>query len=101
VGGDYTKPEATEHNVAITSDGGATWTEPAEQHPAGFRSAVVYVSSAKAWIAVGTSGSDISFDDGRSWLPFDTAAYNAVAFSPEGSGWAAGPTGTLGFWRKY
>jgi photosystem II stability/assembly factor-like uncharacterized protein len=93
VGGDYTKPDSAEHNIAVTADGGRTWTEPAGQHPAGYRSAVAYDPTRKAWIAVGTSGSDISRDNGQSWTRFDTAAYNAVAFAPDGAGWAVGPKG--------
>ncbi|HLH18831.1 MAG TPA: hypothetical protein VKX45_16550 [Bryobacteraceae bacterium] len=93
VGGDYTRPESAEHNIAITSDGGRTWVEPAGTPPAGFRSAVAYVAARKAWIAVGSSGSDVSYDGGQSWKPFDTAPYNSVAFAPDGSGWAVGPKG--------
>ena len=89
VGGDYKQPGADLHNVAITSDGGRTWTEPGER-PAGFRSAVVYVPSQRMWIAVGTSGSDLSRDGGETWKPFDSAAYNAVAFP-----WAVGPKGAI------
>jgi photosystem II stability/assembly factor-like uncharacterized protein len=88
VGGDYANPKADEHNIAVTSDG-RTWTEPASR-PSGFRSAVVYVPSLHAWLAVGTSGSDISPDDGQTWKRFDEAAYNAVAFP-----FAVGPKGTV------
>jgi photosystem II stability/assembly factor-like uncharacterized protein len=89
VGGDYNKPGEDIHNVAITSDGGRTWTEPGER-PAGYRSAVIYAPSLRTWIAVGTSGSDLSRDGGETWKPFDTAAYNAVAFP-----WAVGPKGAI------
>ena len=44
VGGDYSKPADDLHNVAITSDGGRTWTEPG-QRPAGYRSAIVWAPS--------------------------------------------------------
>jgi photosystem II stability/assembly factor-like uncharacterized protein len=89
VGGDYKKPGEDLHNVAITSDGGRTWTEPGER-PAGFRSAVTYVPSLGIWLAVGTSGSDLSRDGGETWKPFDKAAYNAVDFP-----WAVGPDGAI------
>ncbi len=89
VGGDYNKPAEDAHNVAITEDGGRTWSEPASR-PAGFRSAVAYVPTLKAWIAVGTSGSDISTDDGKTWKRFDTAAYNALAFP-----FGVGPKGAI------
>jgi photosystem II stability/assembly factor-like uncharacterized protein len=95
VGGDYTKPDAAEHNIAITNDGGRTWVEPAGAHPSGFRSAVAYVPALGAWITAGTNGSDISYDGGRSWSRFDEHAYNAVAFAPDGAGWAVGPRGAM------
>jgi photosystem II stability/assembly factor-like uncharacterized protein len=93
VGGDYTKPESDEHNIAITVDDGRTWTEPASR-PAGFRSAVAYVPALHAWIAVGTKGSDISEDDGERWRRFDTAAYNAIGFP-----FAVGPNGAIAKFR--
>ena len=90
VGGDYNKPEATEGNVAITSDGGRTWTVPSGAPPKGFRSAVQYLAARKLWIAVGTSGTDISSDNGQSWTPADTAAYNALSLP-----FAVGPKGAI------
>jgi photosystem II stability/assembly factor-like uncharacterized protein len=95
VGGDYTKPESSEHNIAVTSDGGRTWTEPAGHPPSGFRSAVAWVPALEAWIAVGTSGADISRDGGANWERFSGDAYNAVSFTPSGKGWAAGPKGAV------
>jgi photosystem II stability/assembly factor-like uncharacterized protein len=89
VGGDYTNANVDEHNVAITPDGGRTWTEPVSR-PAGYRSAVVYVPSLHAWIATGTTGSDLSTDDGQTWKRFDTAAYNAIGFP-----FAVGPKGAV------
>jgi photosystem II stability/assembly factor-like uncharacterized protein len=94
VGGDYSKPESAERNVAVTSDGGRTWTEP-PGHPKGFRSAVVYLPGRKVWIGVGTSGSDISSDDGKTWKPFDSGAYNATSFVSGKAGWAVGPGGRV------
>lgn len=100
VGGDYTKPEAAEHNIAITSDGGRTWVEPTGQHPGGYRSAVGYNPVTKEWIAVGTSGSDSSHDNGESWTRVDTGAYHAIAFAPDGAGWTAGPKGSVAPWTR-
>lgn len=95
VGGDYNKPDDAGHNVAITSDGGATWTEPTGSHPAGFRSAVAYLADRKVWIAAGTSGSDISSDGGMNWKRFDSGAFNAISFASAKAGWAAGPRGRV------
>jgi len=94
VGGDYAKDAETVSNIALTADGGASWTVPAG-HPNGFRSAVVYVASRRAWIATGTSGSDMSIDGGVSWKQFDSGAFNALSGAGHGSVWAAGPKGRI------
>jgi len=99
VGGDYSKPDDASHNVAITSDGGRTWTEPSGPHPNGFRSAVTWVVDRKMWIATGTTGSDVSYDDGKSWRRFDEHAYNAISFLSSKTGWAVGPKGALAEFR--
>ena len=95
VGGDYSKPADPAHNIAITSDGGKTWTEPGGTPPAGFRSAVLYLPDAKLWIATGTSGSDVSSDGGQSWRNFDHGNFNALAFASRSAGWAVGPRGRI------
>jgi photosystem II stability/assembly factor-like uncharacterized protein len=96
VGGDYGKPADSGGNVAITSDGGRTWSEPAGAHPKGYRSAVAYLASRKLWIAVGTSGTDISSDGGQRWIPIDNGAYNAISATGGDSAWAVGPHGRIG-----
>jgi photosystem II stability/assembly factor-like uncharacterized protein len=95
VGGDYSKPADSSHNIAITSDGGRTWMEPSGTPPAGFRSAVLYLPDARLWIATGTSGSDVSLDGGQTWRNFDSGAFNALAFATQYDGWAVGPKGRI------
>lgn len=90
VGGDYNQPENPEGNIAITSDGGRTWTRPSGAAPKGFRSAVQYWPAGKLWLTVGTSGSDISTDNGETWTPIGAAAYNALSLP-----YAAGPKGAI------
>jgi len=94
VGGDYSKPNEAAGNIALTADGCQTWftaTTPSR----GFRSAVAYLPDRKIWIAVGTSGSDMSADDGKNWKPIDTGNYNAVSFASSKAGWAVGPKGLI------
>ncbi|MEO8595529.1 MAG: glycosyl hydrolase [Candidatus Solibacter sp.] len=93
-GGDYGKDKEDRQNLALTADGGRTWTQPASR-PAGYRSAVVYMASEKLWLATGTSGSDTSTDDGKTWKAFDSGAFNAMSFTQEGAGWAVGPQGRI------
>jgi hypothetical protein len=78
IGGDYSKPEKTEGTAAFEGSDG--WTA-AEKPPHGYRSAVAWDADLGAWIAVGTNGSDISYDDGKTWQPLDSA--------PEGGNWNA------------
>ncbi len=95
VGGSYRKFNETTGVIAVTADGGATWTVPAGAPPKGFRSAVTYLADSKMWIAVGTSGADVSTDGGQNWKQFDTGNYNAVSFASGKAGWAVGPGGRI------
>jgi photosystem II stability/assembly factor-like uncharacterized protein len=91
VGGDYSKPDETGATAARTADAGKTWTliDP----PLPYRSAVAWAMD--RWLAVGTSGSHVSLDDGKTWKALDTEKYNSVAFVPTGEGWAVGPKGRI------
>lgn len=93
VGGDYAKPDVTEGTAAWTPDG-RTWTA-SEKPPHGFRSAVAWDASVNAWFAVGTNGSDISWDGGRTWRPLDGpesgGSWNALSLP-----FVVGPGGRIG-----
>jgi len=97
VGGDYRKPADTAGNILTTQDGGKRWEVP-QSSTGGYRSAVALVSG--MWIVVGTSGSDVSRDDGKTWRSFDTASYNAMSFTADGAGWAVGPNGAIAKFGK-
>jgi photosystem II stability/assembly factor-like uncharacterized protein len=96
-GGDYKKePEAVD-NLAVTNDGGVTWT--LVKGLSGFRSVVAYVPGTKTptLIAVGPSGGDYSFDDGRTWQPIDGPGFDTFSFAPgKQLGWGAGAQGKIG-----
>lgn len=89
VGGDYKKPAETAGTAAWSADGGKTWTAAAKP-PHGFRSAVAWDADLKAWIAAGTNGSDISYDDGNTWAPLDDGNWNALSLP-----WVVGPNGRI------
>ncbi|NUP72092.1 MAG: glycosyl hydrolase [Gemmatimonadaceae bacterium] len=100
-GGDYAKPTLRGRNLALTRDGGRTWTlADSTSSPAGYRSAVTYVPGipASTLVAVGLSGTDISRDRGVTWTSVDTVAYNSVAFATPTRGWAVGPKGRIARW---
>jgi photosystem II stability/assembly factor-like uncharacterized protein len=90
VGGDYKKPKELGATAAITADGGKTWKPVEKALP--FRSAVAWAKD--RWVAVGTSGSHES-SDGATWRELDRENYNAVSFTKDGHGWAAGPKGRV------
>jgi photosystem II stability/assembly factor-like uncharacterized protein len=118
VGGDYRKESEAIDNVAVTSDGGITWTlsrrtgsgtrDPGSAEPggpagptagglSGFRSVVAHVPGKPgSWIAVGPSGTDISTDDGRSWTKIDSPGFHTFGFARgRAIGWGAGEKGSI------
>jgi photosystem II stability/assembly factor-like uncharacterized protein len=92
VGGNYEDPKGSSPNLAFTTDGGKTWT--AAKGISGYRSGVAYADG-KTIIAVGTSGSDISSDGGKTWINLDAANYNVVQAKGRKAVWAAGPSGYI------
>jgi photosystem II stability/assembly factor-like uncharacterized protein len=90
VGGDYKKPDDSSGTAAWTSDGGRHWTA-ASRPPHGYRSTVAWNRVAKAWIAAGTNGSDISRDDGKTWHTLDSGNWNALSLP-----YVVGPKGRIG-----
>jgi hypothetical protein len=89
VGGDYAKPNESSGTAAWSDDEGATWTA-AEKPPHGYRSSVAWSTALKAWIAVGTNGSDTSRDDGKTWQPIDNGSWNALSLP-----FVVGPKGCI------
>jgi photosystem II stability/assembly factor-like uncharacterized protein len=97
VGGDYKKESEGGNNVALTTDGGSTWTLAGGTRPAGFRSAVAYVPGTRGpmIVAVGPSGSDYSLDNGTNWTGMGADGFHAVSFAGLDFGWAAGEAGRV------
>ena len=94
-GGDYRKEQEAVDNLAVTSDGGITWT--LAKGLSGFRSVVAYVPTTKTLIALGPSGGDYSTDDGRTWTPINGPGFDTFSFVPRKSiGWGAGAKGAIG-----
>jgi hypothetical protein len=89
VGGDYTKPNESAATAAWSADGGGQWTA-AETPPHGYRSAVEWSDALRAWVAVGTNGSDLSRDDGKTWQRLDDGNWNALSLP-----FVVGPNGRI------
>ncbi len=64
VGGDYTKPNATQNTCFYSNDGGKTWNAP-KKGPAGYRSCVIMANN--NYYACGTNGIDVSTNNGKTW----------------------------------
>ncbi|HZU35399.1 MAG TPA: glycosyl hydrolase [Gemmataceae bacterium] len=96
VGGDYSKPNNSIATAAVTADGGKTWT--LLNRAFGYRSGVAWAKD--RWTVVGTSGSDVSQDNGATWKVLDHKNYNSVSFTSAGEGWAAGPRGRIAKFTK-
>lgn len=95
VGGDYKDPDATGGLVAVTQDGGRTWSAPEGPGPPGYRSAVAFLPAREpSLIAVGQTGVDLSRDGGRTWSRLGDAGFHAVSFAA-GAGWAVGEDGRI------
>lgn len=102
VGGDYRKEKEAVDNLAITSDGGKTWTLVKEKGLSGFRSVVKHVpGTASTFVAVGPQGADISEDDGKTWTPIEMTApvvgFHTLSFAPgKKVAFGAGGRGAVG-----
>ncbi|MEQ1645923.1 MAG: hypothetical protein ABL959_20895, partial [Pyrinomonadaceae bacterium] len=92
VGGNYEKPTDAGGTLGFTSDGGTTWKPGKGLN--GYRSGVAYVDP-KTIVAVGTNGSDISSDAGKTWTSLDKLDYNAVQANGKRAIWAVGPKGNV------
>lgn len=90
VGGNYEKPDEAKNNLAFTRDGGKTWY--GGEGLSGYRSAVAYIDD-RTMIAVGTNGTDISNDRGKTWTKIGSEDLNAVAAKGKKAVWAVGPRG--------
>lgn len=92
VGGNYEKPNDITNNLAFTTDGGKTWTLSKGLN--GYRSGVAYIDK-NTIVAVGSSGSDLSNDGGKTWKNLDNENYNAVASKNKKAIWAVGANGLV------
>ena len=94
VGGDFLVPDNGVDASSRTRDGGASWTGGGDL--SGYRSGVDWFSRWRSVaIAVGPTGSDITYDGGQSWSAFDDTAYDSVVCTPDSACWASGPQGAV------
>jgi photosystem II stability/assembly factor-like uncharacterized protein len=122
VGGAFDAPEDGSDAAAWSRDSGRSWTL-ADEEVGGYRSGSAWLASghkdddrkgrhhgrdARGWrgdhdrhdrspgvLAVGPTGSDVSWDGGRRWTTFDTSSLDSVECTESGSCWASGEQGRV------
>ena len=104
VGGDFEHPNRRLHTSAYSHDAGATWTEGGKL--GGYRSGSAFLprtaatgSPSTGVIAVGPSGSDVSYDGGATWESVDEGDLDSVECTPAGTCWASGANGRVAVLR--
>jgi photosystem II stability/assembly factor-like uncharacterized protein len=100
VGGDFEKPTKTKHTSAYSHDGGRTWTAGGDL--GGYRSGSAFLPRTAATgtpsngvIAVGPTGTNVSFDGGVTWKNVRHGAFDSVECTRDGACWASGPDGRV------
>jgi photosystem II stability/assembly factor-like uncharacterized protein len=94
VGGDFTVPETAPDGAARSVDGGRTWSL-AVGVPGEYRSGAAWTRMPGVAIAVGPTGSDVTFDAGRTWRRFATGSLDAVQCANDGACWSSGSDGRV------
>ena len=95
VGGDFAKDTIREKNCVLTHDGGATWITP-QTAPHGYRGCVEYIGK-DLLICCGTSGVDISTDDGMNWQLVSPQGFHVCHKAKKGKAvFLAGGGGRIG-----
>ena len=96
-GGEISSPDSYSDNVAVTLDGGLSWTLAGRPVMTGaiYGVAVVPGAVTPTVVAVGPGGADYSFDNGATWRQLDSLEYWSVAFANPSFGWAVGPDGRI------
>jgi len=82
-GGNYMLDTSTYKNCVTTKDGGKHFTAPVLP-PGGYRSAVEYISK-DLLVSTGTSGTDLSFDGGKTWKNISRDSYNCARKAKDGT----------------
>jgi len=94
VGGDYIFPDSS-HFPIISFNNGKSWIKT-KSKVSGYRSVVDFSKACECWLSAGTSGVDLSFNDGDSWQKIDTLNLNTLQFTPNGKhGFAANSLGKI------
>ena len=91
-GGDFTNKFGDLKNIAVTSNGGKTWTLIEDENAPKYVSCVQYVpnSNGKEIIAVSTNGVFFSDDSGMHWNKIEDEGFYTVRVVDNKTFWLAG-----------
>lgn len=92
VGGDYTDPENTTANKALSTDGGKTWQLISNGREPSYKSCVQFVPEAEGneIVAVGFTGISYSDNRGTTWKQLSDASFYTIRFLNDSVAYAAG-----------
>ena len=92
IGGDYTDPQSSKGNKALTLDGGRTWTLLADGLNPTYKSCIQFVpnSEGKEIVALGFTGISYSDDRGEHWTDLSTESFYTIRFLNDSIAYAAG-----------
>ena len=96
-GGEIAKPDSIANPIAITEDGGASWTLASPPSFTGAIYGVSYVPGqpTPTLVAAGPKGVAYSVDNGTTWTSISQENYWSVAFASNGYGWVTGTEGKI------
>jgi photosystem II stability/assembly factor-like uncharacterized protein len=94
-GGDFELPAASPDALALSDDGGEDW-QLVDDALDQYRSGATWVTGTDA-IIVGPTGSDASFDQGRTWHAFDSGPFHTVDCAGGHACWASGTGGRVAY----
>ncbi|MGD9960990.1 oxidoreductase [Nocardioides sp.] len=94
VGGDFLVPDNGVDMSAFTRSAGHRWHNGGDL--GGYRSGVAWLpGTRRGAVAVGPTGTDVTYNGGRSWRTFSDLDFDAVQCTRSGACWASGPAGAV------
>lgn len=92
IGGDYTKPENSISNKALTMDGGRTWNLIADGQEPNYKSCIRFVpnTNGNGLVALGFTGISYSNDLGKKWSKLSDESFYTFRFFNDSIAYAAG-----------
>jgi photosystem II stability/assembly factor-like uncharacterized protein len=96
LGGRIGQARDTANHVALTADGGSSWTLAGRPPLEGAIYGAAWIPGTRgSVVAAGPGGLALTTDGGRTWRRLSENPYWAVGFGTPRSGWASGPRGRI------